>query len=65
MIEIIHEAYADLPLDVCKNLWTTAQLVMNQVLLCNGGNDYKLPHIGELKITRKQMKSIGTSNYAQ
>ena len=50
MIEIVHEAYADLPLNVCKNLWTTAQLVMNQVLLCNGGNAYKLPHIGKLKI---------------
>jgi hypothetical protein len=50
MIEIVHEAYADLPLDVCKNVWTTAQLVMNQVLLCNGGNDYKLPHDGKLKI---------------
>jgi hypothetical protein len=35
---------------VCKNLWTTAQLVMNQVLLCNRGNAYKLPHIGNLKI---------------
>jgi hypothetical protein len=46
MIEIVHEAYADLPLDVCKNLWTTAQLVVNQVLLCNGGNDYKFPHVG-------------------
>ena len=45
MIAIVHDAYAELPLDVCKNVWTTAQLVMNQVLLCNGGNDYKLPHI--------------------
>ncbi len=45
MIAIVHDAYAELPLDVCKNVWTTAQLVMNQVLLCNGGNDYKLPHV--------------------
>ena len=29
MIKIVHEAYTDLPLDVCKNVWTTAQLVMN------------------------------------
>ena len=52
MIEIVHKAYADLPLeDVCKNVWKMAQLVMNQVLLCNGGNNYKLPHIGKLKIS--------------
>jgi hypothetical protein len=51
MIGIVHEAYADLPLDVCKNVWTMAQLIMNQVLLCNGGNDYKLPHVGKVKIS--------------
>ena len=33
MIEIVHEAYTDLPLDVCKNLWTKVQLVINQFLL--------------------------------
>ena len=58
MIEIVHEAYADLPLDVCKNLWTTAQLVMNQVLLCNGGNDYKLSHIEKLKIAAANSRDI-------
>ena len=47
MIKIVHEA----PLGICKNVWTAAQLVMNQVLLCNGGNDYKLPHVGNLKIS--------------
>ena len=51
MIEIVHEAYADLPLGICKNVWTAARLVMNQVLLCNGGTDYKLPHVGKLKIS--------------
>ena len=50
MIAIVHDTCAELPLEVCKNVWTTAQLVMNQVLLCNGGNDYKLPHDGKLKI---------------
>ena len=58
MIAIVHEAYADLPLDVCKNVWMTAQLVMNQVLLCNGGNNYKLPHVGKLKITANNSRDI-------
>ncbi len=50
MMAILHDAYTELPLDICKNVWTTAQLVMNQVFLCNGGNNYKLPHVGKLKI---------------
>jgi hypothetical protein len=58
MIKIVHEAYTDLPLDVCKNVWTTAQLVMNQVLQCNGGNDYKLPHVGKLKIAAANGRAI-------
>ena len=58
MIAIIHEAYADLPLDVCKNVWTTAQLVMNQVRLCNGGDNYKLSHVGKPKIAAANGRDI-------
>ena len=51
MIDHVMEAYQDLPLDICKRVWMTAQLVMrNQVLLINGGNNYKLPHVGKPKI---------------
>ena len=25
---------------------------MNSIILCNGGNDYKLPHVGKLKVAR-------------
>jgi hypothetical protein len=58
MIAIVNKAYTDLPLDVCKNVWTTAQLVMNQVLLCNGGNDCKLPHVGKIKIAAVNGRDI-------
>jgi hypothetical protein len=58
MIEHVMEAYRDLPLDICKRVWTTAQLVMNQVLLINGGNDYKLPHVGKLKIVSAHGRDI-------
>ena len=58
MITHMLEAYRDLPLDVCKNMWTTAQLVMNQVLLIDGRNYYKLPHAGKLKIVAKHGRNI-------
>ena len=58
MITMVHDAYAELPLDICKNVWTTAQLVMNQVLLCNGGSDYKLPHVGKLKMAAANGRDI-------
>jgi hypothetical protein len=31
---------------------------MNQILLCNGGNDYKLPHDGKLKIAAANGRDI-------
>ena len=52
LIANVEEAYDELPLDVCKHVWSTAQMCMNSILLRNGGNDYKLPHVGKLKIAR-------------
>ncbi len=48
----VEEAYAKLPLDICRHIWLTAQIVMNSILLSDGGNQYKLPHIGKMRITR-------------
>jgi hypothetical protein len=49
LVAHVQEAFAKLPLDVCRKVWSTAQIVMNQILLHNGNNDYKLPHVGKLK----------------
>ncbi len=52
LIANIEEAYAELPLDVCRHVWSTAQIIMNSILLSDGGNQYKLPHIGKMRIAR-------------
>ena len=52
LIAHVHEAFDELPLDICCKVWTTAQIVMNQIILQNGNNDYKLPHIRKLKIEK-------------
>ena len=50
LIAHVHEAFDELPLDICCKVWTTAKIVMNQIILRNGNNDYKLQNIGKLKI---------------
>ncbi len=50
LIANVEEAYTELPLDVCRHIWSTAQIVMNSILLSNGSNQYKLPHIGMMQI---------------
>ena len=52
IIAHVHESFAELPLDICCKVWTTAQIVMNKILIHNGNNNYKLPHIGKLKIEK-------------
>ncbi len=49
LVAHVQEAFAKLTLDVCRKVWTTAQIFVNQILLHNGNNDYKLPHVGKLK----------------
>ena len=52
LIANVEEAFDELPHDICRHVWSTAQIVMNSIILCEGGNDYKLPHVGKLKIAR-------------
>ena len=58
LVTHVQEAFAKLPLDVCRKVWTTAQIVMNQIILHNGNNDYKLPHVGKLKTERAAGRNI-------
>jgi len=51
-------AFQELPLDVCIKVWTTAQMVMNEIILAQGSNNYKLPHAGKDKIARELGQSI-------
>ncbi len=54
----VDAAYAALPLEVCIKVWTTAQMVMNEILLANGNNNYKLPHAGKDKLVQELGKRI-------
>ena len=52
LIANVEETYAELPINVCRHVWSTAQIVMNSILLSAGGNQYKFPHIGKMRIAR-------------
>ena len=54
----VRRAYNEMPLDACKKLWTTAQMVMNEILRCGGDNTYKLPHANKDRIIRTMDRDI-------
>ena len=58
LMENVVKAYNDMPLEACKKLWTTAQMVMNEIIRCNGDNTYKLPHANKDKIIRQINRDI-------
>ena len=58
LIAHVQEAFAELPLDVCRKVWMTAQIVMNHLLIHQGNNDCKLPHVGKLKVDNAFSRDI-------
>ena len=57
MVNVL-EAYNELPLDTCKKVWTTAQMVMKEVICNGGGNIYKLPHAQKDKLVQMLQRDI-------
>jgi hypothetical protein len=51
-------AYQNLPLEVCQKVWTTAQMVMNEIILIGSNNRYKLPHAKKDKIVMQLQRTI-------
>jgi hypothetical protein len=50
LVDQVKKAYkAFHPIDQ-DNTWVTLQTVLNQIILCNGSNDYKIPHVGKDKL---------------
>ena len=52
LVEIVKKAWEDFPLETGKKVWTSYQLVMDEILKAEGGNKYKLPHMGKDKWRR-------------
>lgn len=48
----VRRAYKEFPIEICKKIWTTLQLVINQILLTDGCNTYKPEHIDRDKLKR-------------
>ena len=53
------QAFLNYPMELCKKVWTTAQImVKNEIIRCDGGNIYKLPHAGKDAIIRSEKQDL-------
>ena len=58
LMAAVQSAFQELPLDTCKKVWTTLQMVYNEVIRHNGDNNYKLPHAGKDKVIMQLTREI-------
>ena len=53
MIDHVVEVHRDFPHQKINFIWLTLMTCMNEIIQCNGGNNYKIPHIGKEKLARR------------
>ena len=59
LIQSVHDAYTHYPRKRLNCTWLTLHSVFNQIILCNGDNDYNIKHLSKEKLERKgQMPNV-------
>ena len=53
MIQSVQEAYTNYPRNQLNCTWLTLHSVFNQIILCNGDNDYNIEHLSKEKLKQK------------
>ena len=52
LIQSLQNAYTNYPRKRLNRTWLTLQSVFNQIILCNGDNDYDIEHLSKEKLKR-------------
>ena len=47
LIKLVEKAYGEYPLHKLNHIWLTLQSCLNMIIGNDGGNDYKIPHMGK------------------
>ena len=50
LIQSVQHAYTNYPRKRLNRTWLTLQSVFNQIILCNGDNDYNIEHLSKEKL---------------
>ena len=52
LIQSVQDAYTNYPRKRLNRTWLTLHSVFNQIILCNGDNDYNIEHLSKEKLER-------------
>ena len=52
LVATVMTKFAEYPAEKLNDVFLTLQMVMHEVILCNGNNDYKLKHMNKSQLKR-------------
>ena len=52
-MKAVEDSFIELDRHTLNKVFLTHQKVLEQILLCDGGNNYKLPHMGKERLLRQ------------
>ena len=53
LIKLVEKAYGEYPMRKLNYVWLTLQSCLNMIIENDGGNDYKIPHMGKESLERR------------
>ena len=53
LIKSVEKAYGEYPWQKLNHVWLTLQSCLNMIIENDGGNDYKIPHMGKESMERR------------
>ena len=53
LIKSVEKAYSEYPMRKLNYVWLTLQSCLNMIIENDGGNDYKIPHMGKESLARR------------
>jgi hypothetical protein len=53
LVKAVEDSFVELDRHTLNKVFLTHQQVLEQIILCDGGNNYKLPHMGKERLLRQ------------
>ena len=64
LIKSVEKAYGEYPFCKLNRVWLTLQSSLNMIIENDGGNDYKIPHMGKEALERGGAPSTGSGRHS-
>ena len=64
LIKSVEKAYHEYPLHKLNHVWLTFQSCLNMIIENDGGNDYKIPHMGKRIHGNEEAPSMGFGRHS-